>query len=164
MAKVDDPNPPTNVRSQPNTSSPDTIVGQLKNGTFVTIGETKDNWFRITTPMKGWVAKGVTVSGCNEKTERVKFGQGGTRAEIADEFIGSGSHVYRFQLEQGQTLTVDRIKGPLPAVIAPNGSTLTPMLDKQRSWSTTLPSSGDYKFVLDSNYKGYRYDFRVEVK
>ncbi|MGI0490646.1 SH3 domain-containing protein [Alkalinema pantanalense CENA528] len=164
MAKVDDPNPPSNLRSQPNTDASSTIVGQLKNGTFLTVVEEKNNWFRISTPAKGWISKSVVQSGCNEKTERVSFAKGSTRAEISDEFIGSGSHIYRFQLAQGQTLTITSQKGPLPAVSDPNGKFITGMEDQQTAWSQKLTIGGDYQIILDSNFKGYKYRFQVEAQ
>ncbi|MBD2325554.1 SH3 domain-containing protein [Alkalinema sp. FACHB-956] len=164
MAKVSDPNPPSNLRSQPSTASGSTIVSQLKNGTFLTVVEEKDDWFRISTPAKGWIAKSVVQSGCNEKTERVTFAQGSIRATLGDQFIGTGSHIYRVQLSQGQTLTITRQKGPLPAVRDPKGKFLVGMDDRQASWTQKLALSGDYQIVLDSNYKGYQYRFQVEVQ
>ena len=56
MAKINDPNPPANVRSQPSLAGSSTdspIVGTIKNGTFITIVDQRDDWFKISTPMKG---------------------------------------------------------------------------------------------------------------
>ena len=164
MAKINDPNPPANVRSQPNTggnSSDSPIVGNLKNGTFVTIVDQRDNWFKISTPMKGWVAKKITLSGCNQKEERVKFANNRNDTTIADEFIGGGSHVYQLYLLKGQTLTLTPQKGPRPTVISPNGKVLVESYDQSTSWSGKLPQSGNYQITLDSNFKGYKYAFEV---
>jgi Bacterial SH3 domain len=163
MAKVEDPNPPSNVRSQPD-SKANNVVGTVKNGTFVTVEQEQDGWLRISTPLKGWISKTVTLSGCNQKTERVRFASGQTRTEIADRFIGTGSHVYRFELAQGQTLTITGRKGPLPSIAAPNGKFIANMDDDKKSWSGKLSESGEYRIILDSNFKGYQYDFEVEVQ
>ena len=160
MAKINDPNPPANVRSQPSTAdSP--IVGNIKNGTFITIVEQRDDWFKISTPMKGWVAKKITLSGCNQKEERVKFAKNRKDTTIADEFIGTGSHVYKLYLLKGQTLTLNPQKGPRPTVIAPDGKLLVESSDQSTSWSSKLPQSGNYRITLDSNFKGYSYAFEV---
>jgi hypothetical protein len=164
MGKINDPNPPANVRSQPTTagSSPDSpIVGTLKNGMFVMIVDQRDDWFKISTPMKGWVAKKITLSGCNRKEERVKFAKNRKDTTIADEFIGSGSHSYKLYLLKGQTLTLNPQKGPRPTVIAPNGKVLVESFDESTPWSGKLPQSGNYQITLDSNFKGYNYSFEV---
>lgn len=164
MGKINDPNPPANVRSQPNLtgSPPDSpIVGNLKNGTFITIVDQRDDWFKISTPMKGWVAKKITLSGCNQKEERVKFANNRNDTTIADQFIGTGSHVYQLYLLKGQTLTLNPQKGPRPTIISPNGKTLVELSDESASWSGKLPQSGNYQIRLESNFKGYGYAFEV---
>jgi len=164
MAKINDPNPPANIRSQPSTagSSADSpIVGNIKNGIFITIVDQRDDWFRISTPMKGWVAKKITVSGCNQKEERVKFAKNRKDTTIADEFIGTGSHVYQLYLLKGQTLTLNPQKGPRPTIISPNGKVLVESSDESASWSGKLPQSGNYQITLESNFKGYNYAFEV---
>ncbi|PSB17179.1 peptide-binding protein [Phormidesmis priestleyi ULC007] len=163
MAKVADANPPLNVRSNP-TIAPDNVVGKLKNGTFVTVTNELDGWFAIATPVKGWIAQNQTESDCNEKTERVSFGAGGDSVTIAERFVGTGSHRYRFNLGKGQTLSVRSDRGPLPMILAPNGKELRGLDDRQKSWTGELAMTGDYTLELDSNYKGYKYSFSVQVK
>jgi hypothetical protein len=128
---------------------------------FVMIVDQRDDWFKISTPMKGWVAKKITLSGCNRKEERVKFAKNRKDTTIADEFIGSGSHSYQLYLLKGQTLTLNPQKGPRPTVIAPNGNVLVESSDESASWSGKLPQSGNYQITLDSNFKGYNYAFEV---
>lgn len=164
MAKVTDPNPPLNVRSTPNAASQDNIVGQLKNGTFVTIRSEQEGWFQISTPVKGWISMGNTDRGCNEKVEQVSFGAGENSMAIADRFVGAGSHQYRLNLAQGQTLTVTSNRGPLPAIVTPDGKPLSEPQGENRTWTGELASTGDYALVLESNYKGYKYAFSVQVK
>jgi hypothetical protein len=36
--------------------------------------------------------------------------------------------------------------------------------DRPTSWSGELAMTGDYTLELDSNYKGYKYSFSVQVK
>ncbi len=163
MAKVDDPTSPMNVRSLPGANGDSMVVGQLKNGTFVTIVDEKTNWFQISTPLKGWIAKVNTENNCNEKVERVEFATGSTSALIADYFIGTGTHRYRLNLGKGQTLTVTSDQGPLPAIVAPNGKFLSSM-ERQETWSGQLATTGDYTLQMESNFKGYKYSFSVKVK
>jgi hypothetical protein len=111
--------------------------------------------------MKGWVAKKITQSGCNQKEERVKFASNRNDTTIADEFIGTGSHVYQLYLLKGQTLTLTAQKGPRPTVISPNGEVLVESSDQSTSWSGKLPESGNYQITLESNFKGYNYAFEV---
>ena len=163
MAKIADANPPLNVRSNP-TIAPDNIVGTLKNNTFVTVTSELDGWFAIATPIKGWIAQNQTDSGCNDKTERVSFGAGGNSVTIAERFVGTGTHRYRFNLGKGQMLSVRSDQRTLPRIVAPNGKDIFMSDDRQTSWSGELATTGDYTLELDSNYKGYKYSFSVQVK
>lgn len=164
MAKVADPNPPLNVRSTPNTTSDDNIVGQLKNGTFVTVRGEQEGWFQISTPVKGWISMANTDQGCNEKVEQVSLGAGENSTTITDRFVGAGSHQYRLNLAQDQTLTVTSNRGPLPAIVTPDGKLLSEPQGENKAWTGKLSSTGDYALVLESNYKGYKYSFSVQVK
>lgn len=164
MAKVNDPNSPLNVRSTPNTDSDANIVGKLDNGDFVSVLEQKDGWFRISSPIAGWIAQSRTESTCNLKTERVQFGRGQTSATIDDRFIGGGTHQYRFNLAKGQRLSVVSNRGPLPAIIAPDGTELSGLRGEGQSWTGNLTASGDYILELESNYKGYQYSFTIAAE
>lgn len=165
MARVNDPNPPLNVRSSPNTSA-DNVTGQLRNGTFVTVVDEAQGWFRISTPTKGWISRSMTESTCNQKVERVQFAPDTDSVSISDRFIGTGSHAYKMNLGQGQTLTVSSSRGPLPIVLGPDGKTLNLDVDRDntKTWTTQLPASGDYTLSQESNFKGYRYAFSIQVK
>lgn len=160
MAKINDSNPPANVRSQPNADSA-TVVGTLKNGTYVTVTDSNDGWLKISTPTKGWVSKKIALSGCNQKEERVAFAKGSKSVTIADEFIGTGSHSYQMYLLKGQTIRLRSQRGPRPMLLSPQGQELVSIADSAASWSGKLDQSGEYKVVLDSNFKGYRYSFEV---
>ncbi|MBE9033067.1 SH3 domain-containing protein [filamentous cyanobacterium LEGE 11480] len=161
MAIVKDANPPLNVRSGPSTT--DKIVGTINDGAFVSVKQEQNGWLEIATPA-GWIAKSKTASRCGHKVEQVSFGRGNTGAAISDEFLGSGSHKYKMTLGKGQNLTIKGAVGPMPAVVSPEGKYIVGMDQAQGSWSTQLPSSGEYTFELDSNFKGYKYDFVVEVQ
>jgi Bacterial SH3 domain len=59
-----DPNPPLNVRSSP-VSAPDNIVGNLKNGSELTVINENKGWLQISAPLRGWVYEPLTVTTCN---------------------------------------------------------------------------------------------------
>lgn len=161
MAIVKDNNPPLNVRAQPNTQA--AIVGQLQDGTFVSVKQEADGWFQIAEP-SGWIAKSKTASRCGEKTETVSFGTGESGTTISDEMLGTGSHRYKLQLSKGQTITVQGNVGPMPALVGPDGKHLIGMDQQSPKWSKELSSSGEYTLEMESNFRGYKYDFAVEVK
>jgi hypothetical protein len=165
MALVNDPNPPLNVRSAPTTEG-DNVVGQLKNGTLVTVEDDQNGWLQIKTPLKGWISKPQTTNTCNQKVERLSPTADGATIQIADRFIGTGSHRYLLPVKQGQTLTINRDRGPFPMIIAPDGSVvLGHEKDEKRSnWSGELAQTGDYAIELESNFRGYRYGFSMQVK
>ncbi|PSB25245.1 SH3 domain-containing protein [Stenomitos frigidus] len=165
MALVNDPNPPLNVRSAPTTEA-DNVVGQLKNGTFVTVDDDQNGWLQIKTPLNGWISKQRTTNGCNQKVERLSLSADGTAMPIADRFIGTGSHRYLFPVNKGQTLTITRDRGPFPVIIAPDGSVLLghEKDEKRSSWSGELSQTGDYAIELESNFRGYRYAFSIQMK
>lgn len=165
MARVDDPEPPLNVRSAPNTQN-SKIVGTLKNGTYVDVVADQNGWLQIESPMQGWISRDRTETSCNQKLERLRFTQEGTESTIQDRFVGTGSHRYLLQAKKGQTLTITRREGPLPAVMTPDGKELfSGASDENRqTWTGTLPANGDYAFLMDSNYKGYSYEFTLMVK
>jgi Bacterial SH3 domain len=159
MAIVNDPNPPLNVRSQPNVDS-GKVIGTLADGTYVSVKQESSGWFEITEPT-GWIAKSKTVSRCGDKVERVEFAPNSTGATISDEFLGTGSHRYQLQLRNTQTLTVTAAVGPTPALIAPNGQYLIGMDERPAQWSTQLAQSGTYTIEFDSNFRGYKYEFTI---
>lgn len=164
MAIVNDPEPPINVRSAPTTDKAN-VIGQLKNGTFLTVDKEQNGWFQISNPVKGWVSKSRTTSSCNQKVERVRLGAGETSVSITDRFIGTGSHRYLFAVKSQQQMTVTRNDGPFPAVVSPSGKFLSGNPDENRTqWSEVLTEPGDYTILLDSNYKGYPYSFVVEIR
>lgn len=59
---VADPQPPLNVRSGPGEASAQ--VGQLANGTALTVAEQQGGWLRITQPVRGWVSANMTRQDC----------------------------------------------------------------------------------------------------
>ncbi len=164
MARVEDPSPPANIRSKPNGTTSDTIVGTVKNGTYLTVIDEQSDWYKISTPQKGWIAKRITAHGCNTKTERVTFGRNETYTALTDEFIGTGIHDYRLRLLKGQKLRVFAQKGPLPTIVAPDGRELNTLTDEAAVWSGTLTVSGDYKVIYNSNFKGYKYATEIEAR
>jgi hypothetical protein len=61
---VTDPNPPLNVRSSPVTAK-DNVVGNLRNGTLVTVINANEGWFQISQPTRGWIYQNLVVTTCN---------------------------------------------------------------------------------------------------
>jgi hypothetical protein len=163
MARVNDPNPPLNVRSSPTAQTNNNLIGQLSNGTFVGVTQETDAWFRIATPLQGWVAKSNTAYTCGVKYETVKFGTGKTAAKISERIIGTGTHNYQFELAKGQRLRLVSHDGPLPSILAPDATPLTDLRETRTTWTGILPSSGNYTVSYESNFKGYSYSFTVQV-
>jgi Bacterial SH3 domain len=160
MAKVSDPNPPLNVRSAPDTSS-NNITGKLQNGTYVTIEDETPDWYRIKSPTPGWIAKSKTVHACTEKRQQLTLLPTQT---IRGEFIGSGHHDYPLPLKSGQVLTLTPSKGPRPGLIDPNGKVLQPMSEEISAIVFNPQIDGDYTVYLESRFKGYGYEFAIDVK
>lgn len=69
-----DPNPPLNVRSSPVVAS-DNVVGRLANGTHLTVVDEQRGWLRVSAPVAGWVAQGLTVTSCDPSAQGQPQGQ-----------------------------------------------------------------------------------------
>jgi hypothetical protein len=162
MARVNDPESPLNIRSSPNTTSNANIVGKLRNGSYVSIEDEQNGWYKISGETPGWIAKSKTESNCTEKIERVELGK--DSIEITDRFIGAGSHKYLLNLTKGQKLTVTNDRDVFPMIVAPDGKGLTDDRENRKSWAGEVPATGDYAIVFDSNFKGYEYAISVEVR
>ncbi len=164
-AVVNDPNPPLNIRSSPEVKEGN-IVGQLNNNTFVPVVEEKNGWLKITAPVEGWIAKNRTRSSCSVVNKPIQFLPGGNSAVVLGEIIGGGSHTYTIRANAGQTLTIENHKSVFPLVISPTGQLLTEnaaVTPNTRNWSGQLPVTGEYSLQLDSNYKGFEYEFLVKI-
>ena len=165
MAVVSDPNPPLNVRSHPQVSD-SKIVGKLKNHTFVSIAEEQNGWLRITEP-PGWIAKNRTESSCSNVNQQINFLSGGDEAIVKGRIIGGGTHSYKIRATKGQTMTVKNRKDVFPQIITPGGKLLAedPNTRGQKTeWTGKIPVTGNYTFQLDSNFRGYEYEFYVRVR
>ncbi|MCU0518307.1 MAG: SH3 domain-containing protein [Oscillatoria sp. Prado101] len=169
QAKVADPNPPLNVRSSPQVANGN-IVGKLNNGTFVSVAQEKNGWLQITDPVRGWVAKNRTESSCSQVSQRITFAPRGDSAIVRGQIIGGGSHSYIIRATKGQTMTVTVQKGALPFIFPPNDPYGRNDLSGgghysgKTNWTGKLPATGDYTLTLDSNFKGFEYEFLLRVK
>lgn len=165
MAVVNDPNPPLNVRSNPQING-SKIVGKLQNNTFVSVAEEQNGWLRITEPVPGWVAKNRTDSSCATVKHQINLPPGGNEAIVKGRIIGGGTHSYRIHATKGQTMTVKNRKNVFPQILTPDGKLLTgnPYQDNQTEWAGKMPVTGNYTFQLDSNFRGYEYEFWVQVR
>lgn len=164
MAVVSDPNPPLNVRSIPQVRGSN-IVGKLKNNTFVSVAEEQNGWLRITDP-PGWIAKSRTESSCSNVNQQINFLPGGDEAIVKGRIIGGGSHSYRIRARKGQTMTVRNRKDVFPQIITPRGKLLAgdPYEGNETEWTGKVPVTGNYTLQLDSNFRGYEYEFSVELR
>ncbi|CAA9405351.1 SH3 type 3 domain protein [uncultured Microcoleus sp.] len=164
QAVVSDPNPPLNVRSTPQLRDSQ-IVGKLNNNTFVSVAEEQNGWLRITDP-PGWIAKNRTESSCSNVNEQINFLPGGDEAIVKGRIIGGGSHSYIIRAAKGQTMTVRTRKDVFPQIIAPGGKLLAgnPYEGNETEWTGKVPVSGNYTLQLDSNFRGYEYEFLVQVR
>ena len=165
MAVVDDPEPPLNVRSSPQVQDGN-IVGQLDNNTFISVVNEDRGWLQISSPVEGWVAKNRTDSSCANVDKTINFLPGGNSAIIRGEIIGGGSHRYTLNAEAGQTLTVESRERVFPRIVTPDGELLTGdrYTGNLSEWTGELPQTGEYRLELDSNFRGYKYEFLVKVE
>lgn len=166
MAIINDPEPPLNVRSSPEVREGN-IIGQLNNNTFVSVVDEQSGWLRITEPVTGWVAKNRTRNSCAQVDRNITFAPTGDIATVKGEIIGGGSHRYRVRGIQGQTLTVRSYGDVFPAIIGPDGQLITGdsyTEDNRTEWTGILSVSGIYTLQLDSNFRGFEYEFLVEIE
>lgn len=166
MAVIADPNPPLNVRSSPKVADSN-IVGQLKNDTFVSVADEQNGWLQITAPVAGWINKNRTKSSCPLVKQRINFLPGGNEAIVRGRIVGGGSHTYLMKVSKGQTLTVRNHQQVFPLILTPEGKLLgidPNAASPKNEWTGQVPANGDYTLQLDSNYKGFEYEFSVQVK
>lgn len=174
QARVSDPDPPLNVRNEPNVET-SLVIGTVDNGRFLRVKDEKNGWLQVTyqsseAEVSGWVAKNRTETTCNYKKQQINFPEGRGSVQISDRHIGGGSHEYVFNASEGQTLTVTVKKGALPFIHPPNdpnhqqdlsgGGHYTP----KKNVTVELPATGDYLLMFDSNARGYDYDILVELQ
>jgi hypothetical protein len=166
MAVVADPEPPLNVRSSPEVKEGN-IVGQLNNNTFVSVADEQMGWLRITSPVAGWVAKNRTESSCAIVNKKITFFPGGNEAIVRGKIIGGGSHSYKIDATQGQTLAIENYKDIFPVIITPDGQLLsnspTPGAEVKQ-WKGELPITGEYTLQLESNLRGFEYEFLIIIE
>jgi uncharacterized protein YgiM (DUF1202 family) len=85
-------------------------------------------------------------------------------ATVAGRFASSGVHQYLLDGVQGQVLTIDTGGlGPLPVIMAPDGTLLGTGSDRSTRWIGKLPLNGTYKLKLDSRSQPYDYAFSVQL-
>ena len=164
MALVADPNPPLNVRDRPQVTE-NNIVGKLNNNTFVSVSNEQNGWLQITDPVAGWIAKNRTKSSCPIVKQKISFLPGGSKAIVQGQIIGGGSHSYIINASKGQTMTITNRQEVFPLILTPDAKLLgnKPNTESQTKWTGKIPVTGDYSIELDSNFKGFEYEFSVEL-
>lgn len=60
---VTDPHPPLNVRSSPVVAA-DNVVGQVQNGTRLSVVSEQEGWLQVQGPIAGWIYKELTTTVC----------------------------------------------------------------------------------------------------
>lgn len=168
QAVVADPDPPLNVRSSPGVTNNNQVT-TLNNGTWLSVVGEENGWFKITEPVAGWVSKNRTKSSCSEVTKRIQFPKNGISAIVKGEIIGGGTHQYILGAAAGQTMTIEKLDADsvFPTIVSPNGQVLAgdPYTDGHRTkWVGQLPLPGDYYLEMNSNFKGFKYNFLVEIR
>lgn len=180
--RVNDPEPPLNVRSSPEVRL-DNVIATIPNGRIGSIVAEQNGWFKIVwsnasnQQQEGWIAANRTEYSCNEFTETVtEF-----PFQLVGRLVGSGSHQYEVELRKGQTLvlrpnrqtnepsllywptaiTGPDIQGRTPGVPNSYGNWWRKPGDKTApepsEWRWKAKESGRYILSYDSNYKGYSY-------
>lgn len=174
QARVSDPDPPLNIRTQPNVETGQ-IIGTVENGRFLSVEGEKNGWLQVILErpeqqIVGWVAQNRTETNCNIKNQRISFPDSGGSIEISDRHIGTGSHEYILSASDGQTLTVKVIEGAMPFIFPPKDPNRREDLsggghyNNKENMTVELTASGDYLLVFDSNFRGYDYRVLVELK
>ena len=174
QARVSDPEPPLNVRTQPNVETGQ-IIGTVENGRFLSVKDESNGWLQVSLQggedrIVGWVAQNRTESNCNIKNQRISFPENGGGIEIRDRHIGGGSHEYVFRASEGQTLTVKVIEGAMPFIFPPNDPNQREDLsggghyNSKENVTVELTATGDYLLLFDSNFRGYDYRVLVQVE
>ncbi|HWR28952.1 MAG TPA: hypothetical protein VN631_03880 [Negativicutes bacterium] len=168
--RVNDSEPPLNVRSSPEVK-PDNVIATLPNYSFYQILAEQEGWFQIALALKigaatGWVVANRTDYGCNFFHEMITAFPYTMQGKI----FGPGSHNYILDLTKGQILV---LQGDWPDFSGPgvssksrefpnrqytwwrkSGDTTTP---EPLEWRWTVTQSGRYKMSYDSNFKGFQY-------
>jgi hypothetical protein len=71
--RVDDPNPPLNVRAGPSTDA--AVVGTLDNGAPLVVGGQSGRWLHLAGPVEGWVWADSTYEHCEPPSGPAEGGQ-----------------------------------------------------------------------------------------
>jgi hypothetical protein len=165
MAIINDSDPPLNVRSHPRVTN-SKVVGTLNNNTFVSVAAEQNGWLQITNPVAGWIAKNRTESSCPKVKKTINFLPGGYEAIVKGRIIGGGSHSYIIRAAKGQKMTVRNRKGVFPLILTQSGKSLTGdnYTGNETEWTGKIPATGNYTFELDSNFRGFEYEFSVKLR
>ncbi|NEP46308.1 MAG: SH3 domain-containing protein, partial [Okeania sp. SIO2H7] len=133
---------------------------------FISVADEQKGWLRITSPVAGWVAKNRTENSCAIVNKKISFFPGSNEAIVRGEIIGGGSHSYKIEANQGQTLTIENYQDVFPVIITPNGELLsnspTPGTNV-KEWKSELAIAGEYTLQLESNLKGFEYEFLIQL-
>ena len=98
--------------------------------------------------------------------QQINFLPGGDEAIVKGRIIGGGSHSYKIRAAKNQTMIVRNRKGVFPLILTQNGKSLTGdnYTGNETEWTGKIPVTGNYTFELDSNFRGFEYEFYVRVR
>ena len=68
---------------------------------------------------------------------------------------------------QGQTITIKNLGDAFPAILGPDSQLIAgdPNFEGNESeWTGIIPVSGIYTLQLDSNFRGFEYEFLVLIE
>ena len=85
---VTDPNPPLNIRSSP-VAAKDNVVGNLANGTLVTVINENQGWLQISQPKRGWIYENLTVTTCNTDRKKTSVNPAATESPVVASSVGA---------------------------------------------------------------------------
>jgi uncharacterized protein YgiM (DUF1202 family) len=97
---VNDPQPPLNVRSSP-AELTNNVVGQVKNGEMLTVRGGNEAWFKVSSPVQGWVDQALTKTVCGSAEQineaRSKAAQVATKPiqDQGDRILASATLIYQ---------------------------------------------------------------------
>ncbi|HEY9832431.1 MAG TPA: hypothetical protein V6D26_17725 [Stenomitos sp.] len=108
--------------------------------------------------------KPTLVIAQQSRTRRIRFAQGASSAVVEDAVVRGTRDTYLVSAKAGQKMTVSITSVENNAVfdiISPKQKLLK---QEATSWSTKLPSTGDYRIVVGGTRGNATYNLRVEIK
>jgi|GEM_PF-2331700 len=161
---VNDPNPPLNVRSSPETA-PNNIVTTVDNGVQLSVLGSQAGWLKIKAPASGWVSENLTQRVCQQPAQRVQFSPGETGTVLAQTLNPHDLQPFLLNARAQQTMTVQLSTGSVEVRVLDPQDQLITQVDRQTpSAQAILPRKGDYTITVENPQKSSeRFSLEVDV-